>query len=55
MVAINLLQSLHGHSSQLHNFVFALKISIDEESIIAVGTFCHNWLARNAFISFYIL
>ena len=41
-LAINLLHKLHGQSSQLHNCIFALKISSDEESFIAMGTFCHN-------------
>ena len=46
-MAINLFHRLHGRPSQLHNFILALKISSDEESSIAMGTFCHNWLARN--------
>ena len=33
------------------NFIFALKISSDEEFFIAMGTFCHNWLTRNAIAS----
>ena len=39
---MNLLYRLHGKLSQLHNFIFALKNSKDEESFIATGTFCHN-------------
>ena len=40
--AINFLHKLHGQPSQLHNFIFALQIPSDEESFIAMGTFCHN-------------
>ena len=29
-------------SSQLHKFIFALKLSSDEESFIAMDAFCHN-------------
>ena len=46
--ATNLLYRLHGQSSHLHNFIFAFKISSDEESFIAMGTLCHNWLAWSA-------
>ena len=42
ILAINLLHRLHAQSCQLHNFTLALKISSDEESFIAMGTFCHN-------------
>ena len=41
-LAINLVHKLHVQSPQLHYFTFALKISSDEESFIAMGTFCHN-------------
>ena len=41
-MAINLLHRLHGQSSQLHNFIFALNISSDEESFLAIGTFYRN-------------
>ena len=41
-LAINLLHRLHVQSPQLRNFTFTLKISSDEESFIAIGTFCHN-------------
>ena len=41
-LAINFIQRLHGQSPQLHNFIFALKVSNDEEPFIAMGTFCHN-------------
>ena len=40
-MAVNFLHRLHGQSSQLHNFIFAFKISSDEESFIAMGTFCY--------------
>ena len=50
-LTINLLHRLHGQSSQLHNFIFALKISNNEESFITMCTFCHNWLAQNAIAS----
>ena len=36
-LVINLSRMLHGQSLQLHNFIFALKISF-----IAMGTFCYN-------------
>ena len=41
-VVINLLQRSHGQSLQFHNFIVALKTSSDEESFIAIGTFCQN-------------
>ena len=41
-LAINVLQGLHVQPSPLHNFTFALKTSSNEESFIAMGTFCHN-------------
>ena len=48
---LNFSSILNYSISQLHNFIFALKISDDEESPIAMGTFCHYWLARNAIAS----
>ena len=48
-MAINLLQRLHEQLLlQFYNFIFALKISSDEESFIAMGIFFYNSLARNA-------
>ena len=41
-LAINLLHMLHGQSSQFQKFIFALKISSDKESFIAMGAICHN-------------
>ena len=45
-LVINLSRMLHGQSLQLHNFIFALKISF-----IAMSTFCYNLLARNTIVS----
>ena len=44
ILAINHLHGLHVQSPHLHNFTFALKISSDEESFIAMCTFCRGWL-----------
>ena len=41
-LAINILHRLHVQLSQLHNFTFALKISSDEKSFIAMGAFYHS-------------
>ena len=41
-LAINLLQRLHRQLLQFYYFIFALKSFSDEESFIAMGTFCHN-------------
>ena len=41
-MAVDVLQRLHGQSPKIHNFIFALKISSDEESYIAMGNFRHR-------------
>ena len=50
-LVINILHRLHRQPSQLHYFIFALKISSDEQSFIAMDTFCCNSLARSAIAS----